>query len=326
MSTTAASESETAVIPIVDLTKTDDECIARIKQACETTGFFYLAGHGFEEERIDGISRGARDFFQLGQDIKNGFRAKEGEHPFGYQSISVTNKSNPDDLEKDPIQREQIKLCRQYYLTDHQTFMNKTYKNEKDENKHSDQRNVGWLSELGTDGRWREEVNAYFQHLSNLAQRLRHFIASSLELDPEYFDKLYHTHVELMDINYYHAKKSDKDLDMGLHPQGSFKERVNSHTDYGMLTFLMDQSPGLKVCKNKEKCLAALLDNEEEWIDVKPLKNHFIVNIGDMLERWTSGQYVSNLHRVVNASNKDKLSIAFFTDPNIASKLFDEMF
>jgi isopenicillin N synthase-like dioxygenase len=233
MSTTAASESETAVIPIVDLTKTDDECIARIKQACETTGFFYLAGHGFEEERIDGISRGARDFFQLGQDIKNGFRAKEGEHPFGYQSISVTNKSNPDDLEKDPIQREQIKLCRQYYLTDHQTFMNKTYKNEKDENKHSDQRNVGWLSELGTDGRWREEVNAYFQHLSNLAQRLRHFIASSLELDPEYFDKLYHTHVELMDINYYHAKKSDKDLDMGLHPQGSFKERVNSHTDYG---------------------------------------------------------------------------------------------
>lgn len=222
-------------------------------------------------------------------------------------------------------EREQIKLCRQYYLTDHQAFMNKTYQREK-KNAEYNQR-VGWLSKVGTSERWRTEVNEYFQHVSNLAKRLRHFIASSLELDPEYFDKLYHTHVELMDINYYHAKKSNNDLDMGLHPQGSFKERLNSHTDYGMLTFLMDQSPGLKVCKNKEKCLAACdLDDEDEWIDVKPLKNHFIVNIGDMLERWTSGQYVSNLHRVVNSSNQDKLSIAFFTDPNIASKLFDEMF
>ena len=50
---------------------------------------------------------------------------------------------------------------------------------------------------------------------------------------------------------------------------------------------------------------------------VEPRKNQFIVNVGDMLERWTNGDYLSNVHRVFNPSGRERLSIAFFFEPNV---------
>ena len=50
---------------------------------------------------------------------------------------------------------------------------------------------------------------------------------------------------------------------------------------------------------------------------MQPEANHFVVNVGDMLERWTHGRYVSNVHRVRSAGLKERLSAAFFFEPNV---------
>jgi isopenicillin N synthase-like dioxygenase len=85
---------------------------------------------------------------------------------------------------------------------------------------------------------------------------------------------------------------------------------VGEHTDYGMLTILrQDMSGGLQV---KVK---------SEWVDAPPIPNSFVCNIGDMLDRVTGGRYLSAPHRVQNPAATNRLSFAFFFDPNFNAEV-----
>jgi isopenicillin N synthase-like dioxygenase len=57
------------------------------------------------------------------------------------------------------------------------------------------------------------------------------------------------------------------------------------------------------------------------WVDVATSPTTFVVNIGDLLMRWTNDRWLSNKHRVVNpplgeGASRPRLSIAFFNHPN----------
>jgi len=148
-------------------------------------------------------------------------------------------------------------------------------------------------------------VNRYFELVSGIAQQLLRIVALSLELEGDYFDAYFARPSELMNINYYHATRSvveDGKLGCG------------AHTDYGMLTLLMtDAVPGLQI-KGR-----ATAEEEDVWIDVNPREGHFIVNVGDLMERWSNGKYAANLHRVVNASGRERMSVAFFFEPHLSA-------
>jgi len=311
-----------ATIPVVDLSADEAEAIASLKAACETTGFFFLKGHGIEEDLVSSVFAGAKRFFSRSQEQKDAFKAKEGQ--LGYSDTTAPGGKRI----------EQLKFGTQLYLTDC-CALNDNEK--KDQSKtQGNESEAAWLSLDGTQERWRESVHEYFSSMRSVAGRVRHLIATSLDLEEDYFDKFFHSHVELMDINKYSQVltsdqpgldlNSSLDLDSGMHPQGAAGK--HAHTDYGMLTILCDRNPGLQVCKNCKSCedCRSKSGDGREWLDVVPEEGHLICNIGDMLERWTNGRYVSNFHRITTHSSVDKYSVSFFTDPNIVSKLFDAMF
>ncbi|KAG5301906.1 2OG-Fe(II) oxygenase [Histoplasma ohiense] len=80
---------------------------------------------------------------------------------------------------------------------------------------------------------------------------------------------------------------------------------IGEHSDFGFLTILSQTAAGLQV-----------VSPSGEWVDVPVIPDSFVVNVGDILDRLTSGLYVSPLHRVLPPSPmSDRLSIPFFFDP-----------
>jgi isopenicillin N synthase-like dioxygenase len=81
---------------------------------------------------------------------------------------------------------------------------------------------------------------------------------------------------------------------------------AGAHSDYGCLALLaQDDRGGLQVCNAAGR-----------WIDADPVPGTFVVNVGDMLARWTNDLFPPTLHRVINTSGLDRQSIPFFYDPN----------
>ena len=84
---------------------------------------------------------------------------------------------------------------------------------------------------------------------------------------------------------------------------------TGKHTDYGALTVLLqDDVGGLQV-----------ETSDGRWIDVPPVPESFVVNVGDMLEIWTRGAFKAAPHRVKVSTTRDRLSVALFYDPGFDS-------
>lgn len=82
---------------------------------------------------------------------------------------------------------------------------------------------------------------------------------------------------------------------------------AGAHTDYGCITLLyQDASGGLQV-----------LNTQDEWMDAPPVAGSFVVNIGDLMQRWTNDIYRSTKHRVASPTHgRSRFSMPFFVEPD----------
>jgi len=143
---------------------------------------------------------------------------------------------------------------------------------------------------------FRTSVLAYMKEMTDLGHRLMSAVSVSLGLSESYFADHYTSDpLILFRIFNYPA---------------SAAVGVGEHSDYGLLTILkQDMSGGLQV------------KTKSQWFDVTPIPNSFVCNVGDMLDRITGGRYLSAPHRVQNPSRHDRLSFAFFFDPNFNAEV-----
>ena len=137
----------------------------------------------------------------------------------------------------------------------------------------------------------------YFQHAHDVAHHLMRGFAIGLGLDETFFLKTASRPLSRASFVYYPAQAAD---------MGEDQFGVGPHTDFGVLTVLcQDSVGGLQV-----------EDINGDWIQAPPIEGTLIVNVADLLARWTDGAYKSTPHRVVNSSGKERLSMVLAFDPN----------
>ena len=142
-----------------------------------------------------------------------------------------------------------------------------------------------------------QQAMSYFQHAHKVAHYLMRGFALGLDLEEDFFLKTASRPLSRASFVYYPAQPAEL---------GSSQFGVGPHTDFGVLTVLcQDSVGGLQV-----------EDASGDWIQAPPIDGTLIVNVADLLSRWTDGAYKSTPHRVVNSSGKKRLSIVLAFDPN----------
>ena len=143
---------------------------------------------------------------------------------------------------------------------------------------------------------FREAVGQYQRAALGVAERLLRAIAIGLDLDPAFFgDRMDHPQCFLRMLRY------------PARPEGARPDVLTGqHTDYGAITLLAtDGVAGLEV-----RTLTG------DWLTVDVPAGGLVVNLGDMLARWTNDRYVSTPHRVTATETRDRYSIPFFVNPD----------
>jgi isopenicillin N synthase-like dioxygenase len=255
-----------------------DEAISdvarQIDEACSSVGFFLISGHGIDTALASRLDAAARTFFALTDDDKAAVamplagRAWRGWFPVGGELTS----GRPDRKEGLYVG---IELPQ------------------------DDPRVVAGLPLHGPNlfpthpGELGPLIGEWFAAMTRLGHLLMRALSRSLGLVDSWInDHLTADPVCLFRI--FHYPPGDES-DWG----------VGAHTDYGLLTILMqDDCGGLQVRAGTE------------WVDVEPVENTFVCNVGDMLERMTAGRWRSAPHRVRNTSGRSRLSFPFFFDPS----------
>jgi isopenicillin N synthase-like dioxygenase len=287
-----------AEVPVIDISKftsggmeTRATIVDKVRDACERVGFLVITGHGVPEDTIERTFKVARTFFARPADEKQRIKRpgpgiSRGYNGVASQSLARTlgNVTPPDLMESlgfGPLEIGDGPYWREGHGPTH--FHPNLWPDDMAE--------------------FREAVSDYWHAMEGLSTRLMRVFALALDLDENYFVKRSDRHVTNMRINYYPAQQ--------IAPEKN-QLRAGSHSDYGAFTILRGENApgGLQV-----------LRRGGDWADVPMVEGGYIINIGDLLMRWTNDRWVSTIHRVINPPeevrrNTDRMSIAYFFVPN----------
>ena len=269
-------------IPVIDISNVDASLLDTaflIDKACREIGFFVLRGSSLKLDLVEDLEKAAREFFSLPEsekmeiNMEKAGSAWRGYFPMGGE-LTSGRKDGKEGL---------------YFGNDH----------PKDHPKVLARTPLFGTSLYPKFPKEMEDlVKEYVDSLRKISDDLMRLLDVSLGSPLGWFEEnLTKDPITLFRIFNY---RPDSGYDFG----------VGEHTDYGLITLLLQDSCGGLQVKRKDG----------EWIDVPPRASgstDLIVNIGDMLEKITGGLWVSTPHRV-KAQAADpgcsRLSFPFFYD------------
>lgn len=275
--------SHIPIVDVADLVAGSPGRLAVAEQlgrACRESGFFYVVGHGVPLDLQQRLQAFSREFFAQDIDTKMQVRMELGGRAWrGYFRVG-------DELTSgQPDQKEG------YYFgaelpADHPLVRAGTPLYGP---------NLFPTHPVGL----RQAVLDYMTVLTALGHRLMAGLALSLGLEESYYAERY-TGDPLTLFRIFNYPP----------PRDPALWGVGEHTDYGLLTILLqDDAGGLEV------------RSRSRWVPAPPVPDSFVCNIGDMLDRMSRGVFRSTPHRVRNAAGRDRLSFPFFFDPNLFARV-----
>lgn len=280
-------------IPIIDLGKfingTQDEraeVATDMARACEDIGFFIIKNHCVDAKVIEDAWSLTAQFFDQPTDSKMSLIMDQEEYPFGYTAfggevLSAGKAAENADFVTSP---PDLKECFSIGPENPAAMMPaRIFPTEP--------------TDFG------EKWTAYYRALETMAKHMLQAMAIGLNLPENFFEQYTDHHASAMRALNYPVLE-------GVTPIPG-QIRASAHTDYGVITILRSGGPGLQVSKDK---------NPPTWSDVPFIEDAFIINLGDLMRRWTNDKYQSTLHRVINPPEGSnwgrRQSIAFFHNVN----------
>lgn len=260
------------------------EVARQIRDACRNEGFFYVRGHGIDEDLQRRLEELSRQFFAQNVEEKMRIRMALGGRAWrGYFPVGDELTSGKPDAKEGLYFGAEI--------------------GDEDRRVKTGMRMHGRNLFPDYPPVLRTVVLEYMSAMTDLGHAIMRGVALSLGLQATYFAERYMTDPLIL-FRIFHYPPTTVTGDE-ISPWG-----VGEHTDYGVLTILkQDDLGGLQV------------KSRGEWITAYPIPNTFVCNIGDMLDRMTGGFYRSTPHRVRNVNPVGRLSFPFFFDPNFDVKI-----
>ena len=260
---------------------------AEFDRACREVGFIQIHGHGVPDDVIAGIAA-ASDAFFLGLDAeqKAAYRTPAGVNrgysPPKSEATSLSLGVEPANKMNDFFEAFNVGLTLDDYPG--ADLLEEQY-----------QANV-WPDLPG----FREQTEAYFAAARRVAEVLVEISADALGLPSETVDPLFAHATGTMRMNNYALTPG-----MTVKLDGELRG-MGEHTDFGVITVLWaDRVHGLQV-----------LGTDGSWNDVQPDEGALLVNLGDVMTRWTNEHWMSTLHRVkppvIDGTIERRRSVAYF--------------
>ena len=261
-----------------------DRRAAQLDQICCETGFVVLTGHGVDRSVIDAQWDVVRRFFALDADTKQSFAPPTPGAPYGYLGPDREALARSKGEQTPPDLKESFSGRPLQAAPDGADEAARAFSTAV----------TPWPDVAGFEAAW----CAYYASLEALASRVMVAFAAALKLPADYFAPYHRNPISALRALHYPATAGAA-LDR--------QQRAGAHTDYGTLTILLPQagSSGLQIKQGNA------------WVDVPAPTDAFVINIGDLMARWTADRWVSTLHRVVAKPDQpDRMSLAFFLQPD----------
>ncbi|CAI5724770.1 hypothetical protein KXD40_003436 [Peronospora effusa] len=256
----------------------------QLRIACTGLGFCYVVNHGIPDDLLTQVYKEMQNFFS--QPIEEKHKVLANKYMRGYTTM------NEETL--DPAVQTRGDTKEGYYICRHVPI-------DSDEMM-LPLHGPNIFPDEATFPTFKRTMEKYHAAMCKLGFEMAKLFAEAagekgIFDGPGMFDKP----MAALRLLHYAPEKSD--VEKGVFGAGA-------HTDYGLITLLStDTTGGLQIL------------HEKNWVDVPPREDAFVMNIGDMAERFTNKKFKSTSHRVVNVSGEERYSVPFFFEPNFTCQV-----
>ena len=268
-----------ATLPVIDLSGLIDGSIedkkrvaAELGHAARTSGFFYITGHGVPQDLIDATFAASKQFHEMPRSFKMKYWSGFTTNHRGYVPFEENGTKFPENINFNEAWDMSYEAP-----ADHPDYLH------------------GWRMTgpnvwPDMEG-WKDTVSSYYDAIFNLGLRLLDTLAFELGVESEELTQ----HITNPTSQLRLLRYIENDM-----PSTKDITGISAHSDFECFTILLQGAPGLQV-----------MNADDVWIEAPPIPGTFIVNIGDIFETWSGGQFKSTQHRVVN-TGRERYSMPLF--------------
>jgi isopenicillin N synthase-like dioxygenase len=275
-------------IPIIDLDdwyhgnqQKQHQLCSRISKIAHEIGFFYVINHGIPASVSQQYMSMLKDFFEIPLQARERINKAHSPHFRGWEKAGSELTNNEVD------HREQLDIGVEssVVVNPDPYYLALLGPNQ-------------WPAEMEIPG-FKNTVSDYFNRLSVVSRQLLRIMSLSLGLAEDHIEQVF-------------GNNPSPYLKLIRYPQTAAQETgVGVHKDSGFITLLLqDENPGLEA-----------QGNDDKWYRVDPVTDSLVVNTGELLQLVTHNYFIATPHRVINKSNSNRYSSAFFYSPDLNTAL-----